>query len=394
MLQSKLPQPTQEALQHSQRLQSYIVNKIHQSGGWIPFAHFMELALYAPGLGYYSASSTKFGYKGDFVTAPEISVLFGKTIARQAMQLFRQIDQASILEFGAGSGKLALDLLTELEQLDQSPPQYLILEMSGELQQRQRELFVTHAPHLLDRITWLNELPEQFSGLIIANEVLDAMPTHLIVWKKDDLFERGVGLDQQNFIWIDKPLINDELKTIANQLSTLIDRNEPNFVSYLSEISLANRYFIRSLSKMLQSGLILLIDYGFGQREHYHPQRSMGTVMCHYRHYAHDDPFYLPGLQDITSHVDFSAITQVASCNNLQLLGYTNQAHFLINCGITELLSKVSVTDTAAYLPLSNQLQRLVSPAEMGELFKVIALGKHFDGTPIGFTKGNLFHLL
>lgn len=394
MLQSKLPQPTQEALQHSQRLQSYIVNKIHQSGGWIPFAHFMELALYAPGLGYYSASSTKFGYKGDFVTAPEISVLFGKTIARQAMQLFRQIDQASILEFGAGSGKLALDLLTELEQLDQSPPQYLILEMSGELQQRQRELFVTHAPHLLDRITWLNELPEQFSGLIIANEVLDAMPTHLIVWKKDDLFERGVGLDQQNFIWIDKPLISDELKTIANQLSTLIDRNEPNFVSYLSEISLANRYFIRSLSKMLQSGLILLIDYGFGQREYYHPQRSMGTVMCHYRHYAHDDPFYLPGLQDITSHVDFSAITQVASCNNLQLLGYTNQAHFLINCGITELLSKVSVTDTAAYLPLSNQLQRLVSPAEMGELFKVIALGKHFDGTPIGFTKGNLFHLL
>ena len=394
MLQSKLPQPTQEALQHSQRLQSYIVNKIHQSGGWIPFAHFMELALYAPGLGYYSASSTKFGYKGDFVTAPEISVLFGKTIARQAMQLFRQIDLASILEFGAGSGKLALDLLTELEQLDQSPPQYLILEMSGELQQRQRELFVTHAPHLLDRITWLNELPEQFSGLIIANEVLDAMPTHLIVWKKDDLFERGVGLDQQNFIWIDKPLISDELKTIANQLSTLIDRNEPNFVSYLSEISLANRYFIRSLSKMLQSGLILLIDYGFGQREYYHPQRSMGTVMCHYRHYAHDDPFYLPGLQDITSHVDFSAITQVASCNNLQLLGYTNQAHFLINCGITELLSKVSVTDTAAYLPLSNQLQRLVSPAEMGELFKVIALGKHFDGTPIGFTKGNLFHLL
>jgi len=394
MLQSKLPQPTQEALQHSQRLQSYIVNKIHQSGGWIPFAHFMELALYAPGLGYYSASSTKFGYKGDFVTAPEISVLFGKTIARQAMQLFRQIDRASILEFGAGSGKLALDLLTELEQLDQSPPQYLILEMSGELQQRQRELFVTHAPHLLDRITWLNELPEQFSGLIIANEVLDAMPTHLIVWKKDDLFERGVGLDQQNFIWIDKPLISDELKTIANQLSTLIDRNEPNFVSYLSEISLANRYFTRSLSKMLQSGLILLIDYGFGQREYYHPQRSMGTVMCHYRHYAHDDPFYLPGLQDITSHVDFSAITQVASCNNLQLLGYTNQAHFLINCGITELLTKVSVTDTAAYLPLSNQLQRLVSPAEMGELFKVIALGKHFDETPIGFTKGNLFHLL
>lgn len=391
---SAIPQPTQEGLQHSQHLQSYIVNKIHESRGWIPFSHFMELALYTPGLGYYSANNAKFGFKGDFVTAPEISTLFGRTLARQAIQLFRQLGQTNILEFGAGSGKLAFDLLTELEQFDQLPMQYLILEISAELQQRQRSLFETHAPQLLDRITWLTELPEQFSGLIIANEVLDAMPTHLIVWKKDELFERGVSVDQQAFTWSDKPLINNELLAIANQLSTLIDRNEANFVSYLSEISLANRYFIHSLSKILQSGLILLIDYGFGQREYYHPQRSMGTVMCHYRHYAHDDPFYLPGLQDITSHVDFSAIAQIASENSLQLVGYTNQAHFLINCGITELLSNVPASDTLRYLPLANQLQRLVSPAEMGELFKVIALGKQLNETPIGFTRGNLIHLL
>lgn len=389
-----IPQPTQEELQHSQHLQSYIVNKIHESRGWIPFSHFMELALYTPGLGYYSANNAKFGFKGDFVTAPEISTLFGRTLARQAIQLFRQLGQTNILEFGAGSGKLAFDLLTELEQFDQLPMQYLILEISAELQQRQRSLFETHAPQLLDRITWLTELPEQFSGLIIANEVLDAMPTHLIVWKKDELFERGVSVDQQAFTWSDKPLINNELLAIASQLSTLIDRNEVNFVSYLSEISLANRYFIHSLSKILQSGLILLIDYGFGQREYYHPQRSMGTVMCHYRHYAHDDPFYLPGLQDITSHVDFSAIAQIASENSLQLVGYTNQAHFLINCGITELLSNVPASDTLRYLPLANQLQRLVSPAEMGELFKVIALGKQLNETPIGFTRGNLIHLL
>ncbi len=391
---SAIPQPTQEGLQHSQHLQSYIVNKIHDSGGWIPFSHFMELALYTPGLGYYSANNAKFGFKGDFVTAPEISALFGRTLARQAIQLFRQLGQTNILEFGAGTGKLAFDLLTELKQFDQLPMQYLILEISAELQQRQRSLFETHAPQLLDRITWLTELPEQFSGLIIANEVLDAMPTHLIVWKKDELFERGVSVDQQAFTWSDKPLINNELLAIASQLSTLIDRNEVNFVSYLSEISLANRYFIHSLSKILQSGLILLIDYGFGQREYYHPQRSMGTVMCHYRHYAHDDPFYLPGLQDITSHVDFSAIAQIASENSLQLVGYTNQAHFLINCGITELLSNVPASDTLRYLPLANQLQRLVSPAEMGELFKVIALGKQLNETPIGFTRGNLIHLL
>lgn len=391
---SILPQPTQAGLQHSQKLRTYIVNRIQESEGWISFADFMELVLYTPGMGYYSGDNTKFGIKGDFVTAPEISALFGKTLAKQAKQVFRLLDQASILEFGAGSGKLALDLLSELEQHDQLPKHYFILELSAELQQRQRALFEAHAPQFLNRLIWLTQLPELFSGLIIANEVLDAMPTHLIAWRSDNVCERGVGLDQQNFTWIDKPLVDDELLCIAHQLAPLIGVNEANFLSYVSEISLANRYFIGSLAKILRAGLILLIDYGFGQREYYHPQRSMGTVMCHYRHYAHDDPFYLPGLQDITSHVDFSAINQVASCNNLQLLGYTNQAHFLINCGITELLSKVSVVDTAAYLPLSNQLQRLVSPAEMGELFKVIALGKNFDETPIGFTRGNLFHLL
>lgn len=389
-----LPQPTREWLQHSQHLHNHIVNKIHESRGWISFAHFMELALYTPGLGYYSGNNTKFGFNGDFVTAPEISVLFGKTLARQAMQLFRQVNKASILEFGAGSGKLALDLLMELEQFNQLPDQYLILEISAELQQRQRALFETYAPQFLDRITWLAQLPNQFSGFIIANEVLDAMPTHLVVWQKEILQERGVSVSQQALSWVDKPLSHDELITIANQLSAHIEKDEPDFVNYLSEISLANRYFIRSLSEILQTGLILLIDYGFGQREYYHPQRSMGTVMCHYRHYAHDDPFYLPGLQDITSHVDFSAIAQIASENNLQLLGYTNQAHFLINCGITELLSNVAVADTFKYLPLSNQLQRLVSPAEMGELFKVIALGKGLNETPIGFTRGSLLHSL
>lgn len=388
------PQPSQEGLHHSQCLQNHIVNKIHESGGWIPFAQFMELALYTPGLGYYSAKNAKFGLSGDFVTAPEISVLFGRTLAKQVMQLFRQIGKACILEFGAGSGKLALDLLIELEQFDQLPEQYFILEISAELQQRQRTLFERNAPQLLDQITWLAQLPDQFSGLIIANEVLDAMPTHLVVWQKEALWERGVSVNHQTLSWVDKPLNHDELLIIASQLSTLIEKDAPDFVSYLSEISLANRYFIRSLSKILQTGLILLIDYGFGQREYYHPQRSMGTLMCHYRHYAHDDPFYLPGLQDITSHVDFSAITQVAFESNLQLLGYTNQAHFLINCGITELLSSVAVADALKYLPLSNQLQRLVSPAEMGELFKVIALGKQLNEIPIGFTRGSLLHLL
>lgn len=394
---SAMPLPDEAALAHSRALQQIIVEQI-AAGGWISFAHYMELALYAPGRGYYSSGATKLGGSGDFVTAPEISSLFGRTLARQAAQVLQRIEGADtgILELGAGTGKLALDMLLELEKTGSLPSCYLFLEVSADLQQRQQTLFRQHAPHLLSRLRWLDSLPDRFSGLILANEVLDAMPVHLVTWRDDGLFERGVVCHDGSLAWEERPLENAELLHIAGRL-----RLQNTFTgSYTSEISLAVRGFMQSLAGILEQGVILLIDYGFGESEYYHPQRDGGTLMCHYRHHAHADPFYLPGLQDITSHVDFSAVSAVAGMApgaarlGLDLLGYTSQARFLINSGITDLLLQTPVDDVVNYLSLTNQLQKLVSPAEMGELFKVIALGKGIHEPLTGFSGGDMSRLL
>ncbi|WP_297323870.1 SAM-dependent methyltransferase [Nitrosomonas sp.] len=389
-----LPPASESALAHSHSLQTLIRDRIHAAGGWIAFEQFMNLALYAPGMGYYTSGATKLGSAGDFVTAPEISPLFARTLAQQVLQISRQINRADILEFGAGSGKLALDLLLELEKSDALPNKYFILEVSAELRQRQHMLFASKAPHLIYLLEWLEQLPSQFDGVILANEVLDAMPVHIVTWHNNALFERGVIWQNDQFAWQDRPVHNAALHDSASQLIPLINPNNDLIHPYVSEINLAATYFMRSLASILRQGIILLIDYGFGRSEYYHPQRNQGTLMCHYRHYAHHDPFYLPGLQDITSHVDFSAMTQTAQDAGLLLAGYTTQAHFLINCGVTEILAQTSVDDTNNYLIQANQLQKLVSPAEMGELFKVITFGKNFSESLIGFRSGDISRLL
>ena len=393
---ASLPAPSENALQHSHAVQQAIRSKILDAGNWISFAEYMELVLYAPGLGYYSSGTSKFGDSGDFVTAPEISALFGQTLARQAEQILNLLERADILEFGAGSGKLALDILLELEKQKCLPNQYFILELSADLRQRQQTLFENRAPHLLPLLHWLDELPTQFNGFIFANEVLDAMPVHLVTWQDKNIFERGVTWLDNNFAWKERALHTDPLFEIASEI-TLKPQKSTNGIQserYTSEISLAARQFIRSLSDILHQGAVVLIDYGFGSDEYYHPQRDQGTLMCHYRHHSHDDPFYLPGLQDVTSHVDFSAVYRSMENTELNLLGYTTQAHFLINCGITNFLSQTPAEQIGEYLPLSSQLQKLVSPAEMGELFKVIALGKDINEPLIGFTSGDKSHLL
>lgn len=386
-----LSTPTGSAYQHSCAVQEMICAEIATAGGWIPFTRYMELALYAPGMGYYCGGAAKFGGTGDFVTAPEISQLFGKAVAQQGVQVLECMGENSnnILEFGAGSGKLALDLLLEMEKLERLPKHYFILEVSGELQNRQKELFEKLAPHLLSRVDWLEHLPAKFEGLILANEVLDAMPVHLVVWRGTNLFERGVAWNGRALEWSDHILVNRELFKVARELSPQINSDGENVGTYVSEISLSTRRFMRSLAGILQQGAIVLIDYGFGYSEYYHSQRNRGTLMCHYRHHAHEDPFYFPGLQDITSHVDFSAIAQVATAEGLELLGYTSQAHFLINCGITEILARIPAENAGDFLPLANQLQKLVSPAEMGELFKVIVFGKNIQQPLVGFTSGD-----
>lgn len=380
-----LPVPSTEAAQHSALLTEFIRRDIDVHGGWISFARYMELALYAPGLGYYTAGAHKLGAAGDFITAPELSPLFGRTVARQVAEIMSS-SAPYILELGAGSGKLAADMLAELEQLGKLPDSYAILEVSADLRARQQALLQDRLPHLLGRVHWLDALPETFSGAIIANEVLDALPVHLVHWQDNAITERGVALGVHGFIWQEREISEPDLLHAAQQIKVPDD--------YVSEICLAARGLINSLAQRLEQGAMLFIDYGFGSREYYHPQRSSGTLMCHYRHYAHDDPFFLPGLQDITAHVNFTDIAECGIDAGLELIGYTSQAFFLLNCGITELLQDTSPENLRDYLPLSAQLQKLTSPAEMGELFKVIALGKNMGNPLTGFVRGELIRSL
>ena len=374
-----LPEPTPDARAHSDRVAAHVRGEIAASGGWISFARYMELALYAPGLGYYSAGARKLGKAGDFVTAPEISPLYGQTLARQVHQIM-QAGFDEVLEVGAGSGALAATLLEELERSGKAPRNYLILELSADLRERSRDTLAARVPHLLERVAWLNRLPPAFSGVVLGNEVLDAMPVHVVRVHRGKVEEGGVGLRNERFDWSWR-LASGELLEAARAL----DLPE----GFRTEIPLAMRGFVRSLAGVLEKGVGLFIDYGFPQSEYYHPQRKEGTLMCHYRHHAHADPFFLPGLQDITSHVDFSAVATAARASGLDLAGYASQAQFLVNCGITEVMSRTPAEHSAAFLPIANQANRLMSPAEMGELFKAIAFSRGFPASLLGFREGD-----
>jgi SAM-dependent MidA family methyltransferase len=380
-----LPAPTPDALAHSQRVAAHLRSLIEEAGGWIPFSRFMEAALYAPGLGYYAAGAMKFGAAGDFVTAPELTPLFGRTLAHAIAPALAETG-GEVLELGAGSGRLAADMLGELEQLGALPARYLILEVSADLRARQQETIARERSQLADRVQWLDALPAHFCGVILGNEVLDALPVELVHWTAEAPLSRGVMLEGETFGWRDRPIADPILRARADALNLA--------PGYLSEINLAADALIASLAECLERGLILMIDYGFGQGEYYHPQRHMGTLRAHYRHRALDDPFTLPGLCDITAHVDFSAVARAGVAARLELSGYASQASFLLNSGLIELLTQTPPADAAAYLPQSNAVQRLVSPAEMGELFKVIGLSKGGIAPPAGFARGDRRHSL
>lgn len=380
-----LPSPSDEQLAHSACLIQTIRDEIAAQGGWISFARYMELALYAPGLGYYSAGSKKFGAGGDFVTAPEISPLFARTLARQAAQVLRATD-GDMLELGAGTGRLAAQMLLELQRLDTLPASYRILEVSAHLREVQGETLNRLLPaELLQRVEWLQALPDTLIGFVFGNEVLDALPVHVLAWHTGGVQERGVTWDGQRFVWQERPLPDGVLRQAVATLDLP--------VGYVSEICPAAMALVASLAAALQQGVLMFVDYGFPRREYYHPQRATGTLMCHYRQHAHDDPFVYPGLQDITAHVDFTAVAEAGVAHGMHVLGYASQAQFLINCGITDLLAEVSPADMAAYLPLATQAQKLLSPAEMGELFKVIALGRGMQPL-LGYARGDKCHTL
>lgn len=386
---SSLPIPNADAQAHSQQLALLIQDSISQHGGWLSFADFMQMALYTPSLGYYSGGAKKFGVGGDFVTAPEISPLFAQAFANQVAQVLIET-QGDVLELGAGSGKLAVDLLLSLQALKQLPSHYYILEVSAYLRQVQLETMQKSLPEaLFERVVWLDTLPVDFVGVMLGNEVLDAVPVHLVYKPipadSQLLYERGVSFNG-SFYWQDQPLASGEIFDLANAHELPDD--------YLTEISPAAIGLVSSLGCSLKHGAIMMVDYGFSAREYYHPQRNLGTLMCHYQHYAHIDPLVYVGLQDITAHVDFTSVADAGDRSGLELMGFCSQAQFLMNCGILEIMSQVSPHDMTRYAPLAAAAQKLLSPAEMGDLFKVIALGKGLNQALIGFSSGDKSHTL
>lgn len=374
-----LPEPSPEARLHSEGVAARVRDEIAAAGGWLPFSRYMEVVLYAPGLGYYSAGARKLGRDGDFTTAPEISPLFGAALAHAAAEVLAAAGDA-ILEVGAGSGALAASMLAELERIGRLPREYLILELSADLRERSRDTLAARVPHLLDRVAWLNGLPPAFAGLVVGNEVLDAMPVEIVRVTDSGVEQGGVVASQGALAWGWRPApppLRDEAERLALP------------PGYTTEIGLAARGFIRSLGESLARGVAIFIDYGFPEREFYHPQRAQGTLMCHYRHRAHGDPFFLPGLQDITAHVDFTAIARAAREAGMEVLGYTSQAQLLLGCGLTDLMLRIPPEDAARYLPQAAAAQKLISPAEMGELYKAIALGKGYAAPLTAFAAGD-----
>lgn len=380
--------PSTDALAHSRQLSCLIQSEIKKSGGWIPFSSYMALALYAPKLGYYAAGAHKIGFSGDFITAPELSPWFGASVAQTIGPVLEHLQNSKknvqILEFGAGSGALAESVLQQLHEQNQEPESYFILEVSPDLRARQQERLLKLKDQYAysTKFEWLSELPTNFNGVMLANEVIDAMPIEIIA-KRDDGWHQ-VGVSNENisdendlpqFKLVDGPIVDK--KSFPNYLQE-IESQLP--IGYQTEIHPQAQAWITSLAQSLNEGLFLTFDYGFPSREYYHPQRIGGTLMAHYRHHAIPDPFHLPGLSDITSHVEFTSISETALDHNLKLLGYQSQGGYLLNAGIGELLlSNFDPQDAANYLPQANAIQKLLSEAEMGELFKAIAFGKSND---------------
>lgn len=376
-----LPPPDAAGQARSDALRARVAARIASAGGWISFADYMQMALYEPGLGYYDAHGRKFGAQGDFVTAPEISPLFAQALATPVARAFEQLP-ARVLEFGAGTGALAHDLLQELERRGCPAIEYAIVEVSADLRARQQQRLAGWP------VRWLDQLPQDFEGVVLANEVLDVLPVQLFVRDAHGVQVRGVTGDADGLRLAGRPAPAELRDTVA-QIEAVTGPLPPGYGSEVCPLAGA---WIASIAGCLKRGLVLLLDYGFPRHEYYHPQRAMGTLMCHYHQHAHAEPLWLPGLNDITAHVDFSAVAQAARTAGLEVLGYTSQAHFLMNCGILDrLLTRPGIAPDPV---TTGAVQRLLSEAEMGEFIKVMALGRGLDAGGWGFDRGDRRHRL
>jgi SAM-dependent MidA family methyltransferase len=387
----ELPKPAEDALAHSRALSDLIRRRIADAGGWIDFSEYMDLALYSPGLGYYSAGAQKFGPAGDFVTAPEISPLFGRCIGRSVVDVMRTMESGVVLELGAGTGTMAAEVLRTLERDGGLPDRYFVLETSADLRARQQRTIREQIPAQAHRVEWLDELPEPgIVGAILANEVLDALPCNRFSVDEEGAFALGVGVLGDSFCWQRGP-VSDSVRARIDEIERVLQAPLP--VNYTSEICPSLPAFVGGLARSVSRGLLLLIDYGLPRREYYHADRHSGTLRCHYRHRAHSDPFLYPGLQDITAWVDFTAVAEAADAAGLQVMGYTNQANYLLAAGADEEFA-AAAGGPAARVELGNQLKTLMMPGQMGERFKVMGLGQKLERVPPGFSGRDFRHLL
>jgi SAM-dependent MidA family methyltransferase len=384
-----LPEPTPDERAHSARVADHIRDFVRRHGGTIGFDAYMRMALYAPGLGYYSAGATKLGSDGDFVTAPEISDLFSRCLARQVADVLRDT-RGDVLELGAGSGRMAADILTELASMDCLPEKYRILEVSADLGERQRARIAQLPADLSSRVEWLDRLPDRsMRGVILANEVLDAMPVERFALHSRegglDVRALGVALRDDAFEWRELSPSAELMHAVADIVEAL---PMPLPDGYVSEVCLSFHPWVASIAQILEQGVALLIDYGLPRSQLYHPERSRGTLRCHYRHRAHDDPFVRVGLQDITAWVDFTRVAEAADDAGLEVLGFATQAAFLIGAGMESLLStemEIAGDDARRRAELAGQARRLMLPGEMGEIFKCLALARGYDAPLAGF---------
>ena len=372
------------ALSNSKKLSTIIKDFVNKQGGAVGFDQYMELALYHEDLGYYCGGSQKFGVDGDFITAPEISTIFSRCLASQCIQILDDLKESSIFEIGAGDGVMAKDLLLEMKKRDSLPKKYFILEVSAELRKRQKKLLKRSIPQYISNIIWLNKMPKKkIKGIILANEVLDALPVVRFKKKSQSFKEMQVACISDKFIWVENSA-NSELTDVLIKLEEELPTQFPE--NYISEININLKLWLDSIQSVIEEGVLLFIDYGYSASEYYHPEKSDGNLACHFRHHLHNDPFFYPGLQDITSSVNFTAIAQHAEKLGLDVSGYCNQTYFLFGCGLEDLVCDVDSLDIKSQTILAQQLRMLTMPDEMGERFKVMALTKKYNKKLLGFS--------
>jgi len=388
---ASLPELSAAEAGHGERLAARIRAAIADAGGWIGFARYMEMALYEPGLGYYSAGARKLGEGGDFVTAPEVAPVFSRCVAGQCSEVLAAQGGGDVLELGAGSGAMAAAMLAEFESRNALPGRYLLLDLSADLRERQRAMLLDAVPHLLDRVEWLDRLPEGFRGVVVANEVLDAMPVDRFVWRGGEARALGVAANDGRFEWAEAPA-GPGLAAAVLRIRRECGEDWPD--GYTSEVNTGLPAWLAAVAAAVERGVVFFVDYGLPRREFYSAERRSGTLLCHFRHRFNDDPFARPGLQDITAWVDFTAVAEAADRAGLDVAGYTTQAHFLIGNDLARRLQDVSGLDVVQRVNLSRQAMVLTLPGEMGERFKVMALAKGYDAPLRGFAVRDLRHTL